>query len=433
MLCIGIDWADAKHDVCIRDAADRRILAEFPIDHDAAGMAKFDEIVAALGAKSSECLVAIETPHGLLVGYLLQSGYVVYSIPPRAVDRSPALRCAQRGARDRDRHRQSDSKTDEFDARVLSDILCVDRDYHRPISADSPLAQELKSTSRQYRKLVDERTRLKNQLTACLKEYYPAALDLFSGLDCVIACSFLRAYPNAAVASAASLTELQAFFAAKGYSCPRKVPEIHEKLQAPAIPVADWQVRVSQRRMLLLVELLATLVSHIKAYEKRLSALLDQHEDAFIFRSLPNAGDPTAAWLLGETPALHQTQCGASVGDCRDKFDSANGMQALAGSCPVTVQSSKQRRIKFRVGCCKSFRNAMQQFARLSAQNQNGSPWAKAYLNTQISRGHSVSRATRALGNRWLAIIFRLWQDRVAYDEQVHLRNRAQRGRRVMA
>jgi transposase len=254
-----------------------------------------------------------------------------------------------------------------------------------------------------------------------LKEYYPAALDLFSGLDCAIAWSFLRAYPNAEAAAAASLTELQAFFAHKGYSCPHKVPEIHEKLQTPTIPVLDWRVRASQRHMLALVELLAVLVPQIKAYEKRLSELLDQHEDAFIFRSLPNAGDVTAAWLLGE------------VGDCRDKFEDASGMQALAGTCPVTVQSGNQRQIKFRVACCKSFRNGMQQFARLSARGQTGSSWAKGYLSDQLSRGHSVSRGTRALANRWLSIIFRIWQDRVVYDEKIHLRNRAQRGRRVMA
>jgi len=343
----------------------------------------------------------------LLVGYLLQIGYVVYAIPPRAVDRY------------RDRHRQSGSKTDQIDARVLADILCIDRAYHQAIPSDSPLAQEIKFTSRQRQKLVAERTRLKNQLTACLKTYYPVALHLFSGLDCAITCSFLRAYPNAKAAAAASLEELEAFFSQHGYSCPRKIPEIYQQLQAPAIPVADWQLRASQPHMLLLVELLTTLVSHIKTYEKRLSALLDQHEDAFIFRSLPNAGDVTAAWLLGE------------IGDCRDKFEAASGMQALAGTCPITVQSNTQRRIFFRSGCCKSFRNAMQQFSRLSARGNHGSSWAKGYLGDQISRGHSVSRGTRALANRWLAIIFRLWQDRVVYDEKVHLRNRALRGRRV--
>jgi transposase len=409
MICIGIDWADDKHDICIRDARDRRILAEFTITHDAEGIEQLDETVAALGFQSSDCLVAVETPHGLLVGYLLQVGYVVYAIPPLAVDRY------------RDRHRLSGAKTDKVDARTLADILCVDREYHCPIPADSPLAQEIQLVSRQRQKLVQEQTRLKNQLTACLKEYYPVALDLFSGLDCAITWAFLRTYPNAEVAAQASLAELNEFFDQQGYTCKRKIPDIYGKLQAPAIPVAQWQVQASQRYMLLLVDLLATLVPQIKVYEKELSRLLDQHADAFIFRSLPNAGAVTAAWLLGE------------IGDCRDKFENAGDMQALAGTCPVTIQSNKRRQVKFRKGCCKSFRNAVQQFARLSARGEKGSSWAKGYLSDQLARGHSVSRGTRALGNRWLAIIFRIWQDRVVYDEKIHLSNRARRGHRVIA
>jgi len=99
----------------------------------------------------------------------------------------------------------------------------------------------------------------------------------------------------------------------------------------------------------------------------------------------------------------------------------------------ASVQSGERRSVKFRVGCCKPFRNATQQFARLSARGEKGSAWAKGYLSDQLARGHSVSRGTRALANRWLSIIFRLWQDRVVYDERIHLRNRAQRGRRVTA
>jgi hypothetical protein len=125
--------------------------------------------------------------------------------------------------------------------------------------------------------------------------------------------------------------------------------------------------------------------------------------------------------------------CGFVSGQEVDKFDSATGMQALAGTCPITVQSNHSRYVAFRVGCCKPFRNAAQQFARLSARGKKAAPWAKGYLSDQLGRGHSVSRATRALGNRWLASIFRLWRDRVAYDETVHLRNRARRGHRVAA
>lgn len=406
MVCIGIDWADDKHDICILDGQDRRQLAAFEIGHDAAGVAQLEATVAALGVRPGQCRVAVETPQGLLVGCLLQQGYVVYAIPPYSLERY------------RDRHGRSGAKSDPADAYVLADLLSVDHHRQRPIPADSPLAQEIKLLSRQRQTLVAEQTRLKNQLSACLKAYFPSALQLFSSLDQAITWSFLRTFPNAEVAAQAALSELEAFFQAQGYSCPRRIPEIYAQLQAERIPVAAWQQRAYQRQMLALMALLASLTPQIRAYEEELERLLDQHADAFIFRSLPNTGTVTAAWLLGE------------IGDCRTKFASASAMQALAGSCPVTKQSNRRRWVEFRTACCKPFRNALQQFARLSAQGPHASSWARAYLRDQLARGHSLSRARRALGNRWLAILFRLWQDRVAYDEQVHLRNRAQHGAR---
>ena len=78
----------------------------------------------------------------------------------------------------------------------------------------------------------------------------------------------------------------------------------------------------------------------------------------------------------------------------------------------------------------KSLRQALQQFARQSAR-ADGSAWARGYMTHQLERGHSKSRAYRALANRWLVIIFRIWQDRTLYDENHHLRNIAQRGAKL--
>jgi transposase len=407
MLSIGIDWADQKHDICIRDLQDRRILAELTIPHSAAGLQQLDQLVADLGCSPADGLVAVETPHGLLVSYLLHQGYTVYALPPAVVKRYS--------------RRPSIARTDQSDAALLAEILCLDREHFSALAADSSLVQELQLASRQRQKLVQEQTRLKNQLTACLKSYYPSALGLFSGLDRAITWAFLRAYPNAAQAGRASLAELTAFLRAHRYTCQRRIPQIHAQLTAPTFPVAAWQVRQQQRYMLALVAQLETVNTTIQALERELADLLEQHTDSFIFRSLPNVATVTAAWLLGE------------LGDCRDNFATAAAVQAHAGTCPVTIQSGKRRVVRFRLGCCKSFRNALQQFARLSVRGPHASPWAKAYLSDQLARGHSYSRALRALANRWVVIIFRLWQDRVAYEERIHLRSRVQHGHRPAA
>jgi hypothetical protein len=38
-----------------------------------------------------------------------------------------------------------------------------------------------------------------------------------------------------------------------------------------------------------------------------------------------------------------------------------------------------------------------------------------------LARGHSKSHAYRCLANRWLGIIWKLWQSRELYDETYHL------------
>jgi hypothetical protein len=44
-----------------------------------------------------------------------------------------------------------------------------------------------------------------------------------------------------------------------------------------------------------------------------------------------------------------------------------------------------------------------------------------AYYDQQRARGHTHRQALRALGAKWLKIIFVMWQRQVPYDEQYHL------------
>ena len=46
---------------------------------------------------------------------------------------------------------------------------------------------------------------------------------------------------------------------------------------------------------------------------------------------------------------------------------------------------------------------------------------ASRRIVTGLRRGHSHRRALRAVGAKWLKIIFVMWQRQVAYDEQYHL------------
>ena len=99
-------------------------------------------------------------------------------------------------------------------------------------------------------------------------------------------------------------------------------------------------------------------------------------------------------------------------------------MQALAGTCPLTKRSGKQKLILFRRGCDLEFRRIAQPYARASL---GASGWAVAYWKEIRPHCHSDSHAHRILANRWFAIIWKLWQQRQPYDEARHLQQRALR------
>ena len=110
----------------------------------------------------------IETTHGLLITALLDAGLAVYPVNPKTVDRQ---------------RKPSGAKTDAIDAYLLAKTGRSDLADLRRLAPDSPVVQELKALTRDQDGLIQSQTRLVNQLTACLKAYYPVALELFTKLQ----------------------------------------------------------------------------------------------------------------------------------------------------------------------------------------------------------------------------------------------------------
>src|ERR1700746_1149974 len=54
--------------------------------------------------------------------------------------------------------------------------------------------------------------------------------------------------------------------------------------------------------------------------------------------------------------------------------------------------------------------------------------WARASYQQQRERGQDHHAAVPALAFKWIRIVFRCWQDRVAYDENKYLAALARRG-----
>jgi hypothetical protein len=223
----GIDWAEDHHDIALVNR-DGQLLARRRISDDAAGLAILLGLLAEHGDSASDPVqVAIETPRGLLTACLRATGRKVYPINPMAV------------ARYRDRHSAAGRKSDHGDAVVLANILRTDAHAHRPLPADSELAQAIAVLARAQQDAIWARTSAHNKLRSHLREYFPAFLaafaDLRGGIMRAEARTILAAAPDPAAAAKLTLTQLRALLKKAGRSrgLDTEATRLREAFRAP--------------------------------------------------------------------------------------------------------------------------------------------------------------------------------------------------------
>jgi transposase len=162
---------------------------------------------------------------------------------------------------------------------------------------------------------------------------------------------------------------------------------------------------------------LRLLESQLEEYRKQIEKLFAQHPDHDLFGSLPGAGPKLAPRLLAE------------LGDDRDRFESAQVLQGYAGTAPVSYQSGPVHRVQVRWRCNKVLRYSVHLWANLS---RHDCPWAETYYQSLRKRGKSHACALRCLGQRWLKILWKMWQTRTPYDAELHQKNQLRHGSWVL-
>ncbi len=399
----GIDWANDHHDILVIDEKGRQV-ASLRVEHNPQGMSRLNRFLEQIiGSEPKEQMACIiETTHGLLIAHLLEAGWPVYPVNPRTVDR---------------RRSPSGAKTDPIDAYLLAKTGRADfADLHR-LSPDSEKVTELKELTRDQDALIRMQTRLVNQLTACLKAYYPVALELFAKVQQKSTLLFLQTYPTPQQAMAATVQQLQEELRRAKHPHPTLVAtQMFERLHQPHLQANAVTTRTKSRLMLVLVSQLLPLLEQIAQYDKEIDTLFLTHEDHAIFASLPRAGKRLAPRLLAE------------IGDDRSRYQDASSLQALGGTSPVLFQSGMYSKAHRRLGCIKPLRNALHQFAWQSTQSE---AWARDYYQRKRAEGKSHTVAVRALANVWVRIIFAMWLHHRCYETSTFEQAQRQHARKV--
>jgi transposase len=399
---IGLDWADKKHDLCLRAGTTGQ--AEFSIvEHTPQALANW---IAQLRARftGAPVLICTEQSRGPLINFLLQHDFIQLCLPnPKSV------------ARFREAFRPSGAKDDLHDGEVLCEMGSHHADQFPRWLPHSPSTRLLQALVERRRKVVDDRTGLVLELEATLKLAYPLVLELFpEDLTVSMVWAFLAKWPSFAELKRARGQTVRDFFYAHNS---RSEDRIKERLQAiaEAKPLTEDPAAVQSTRLgtLDLVRRLGAVQQSIAEYDQAIAEIFSQHPDASVFESLPGAGPVMAPRLL------------AAFGDDRTRFASAKDPQQYFGIAPITVQSGRSRVVYFRRACPKFLRQTVHEFAGLSMRYCS---WAKDYVQALKARGKTHQQAVRSLGFKWIRIIFRMWKDRVSYDEPKYLESLKRRG-----
>lgn len=178
----------------------------------------------------------------------------------------------------------------------------TDRHNHRSLAGDSPDAEAIKVLARGRQNLIWARTRQTNALRSALREYYPAALEMFDDLHDRDSLAVLGRAPTPAEAAHLTLPAIRfALKRAGRQRGPRHPGPRHpggagaEHLTAPA-PVAAAFAATTRAAVGLIVEL----NRQIDDREAELATHFESHPDADIYRFLPGLGVILGARVLGE-------------------------------------------------------------------------------------------------------------------------------------
>jgi transposase len=414
MLAVGIDWAEEFHLVALGSPG-KGVIQVLRVEHTPAAVDALAARIAGLEPDPAEVRVVIETRHGLLVERLVDAGYVVLPVNPDLIAR---------------RRGPARKKDDAADAR-LACLLALDPHADlRPLVPHGPGAGELRAIARDDERAARDQRRLGNRLRADLVATFPAALAIAGDdLGGPTMLRLLERWPTAQALASATRQELVDFALSSKHGWPERLADrVQAALAADHFTPRDYLVRAKADTIRLAATQLLAIGAQRKAWERRMGALLlgaprrgrakqprqEELGEAFpggeVYLSFPGLSDRLAARVAGE------------IGDHPEQFSSPSPLQCYAGKAPVTRRSGKRELVvSHRQACNRYLADAVQRWAFCSLAH---SGWAREFYDQQRARGKGHHAALRALGNRWLEVLWHCLHKGCRYDEATHVANR---------
>lgn len=393
MIYVGIDWAEAHHDVCVENE-DGEVLTKGRVPDGVEGVERIHDMVGTHAQDPKEVAIGIELDRGLLVSALVGAGYEVHAVNPLAVSRY------------RDRLTPAGAKSDPGDARVLAEVMRTDRHLHREVAGDSSEAEAIKVLARAHQNLIWTRQRSGNQLRSVLREFYPGALHTFPDLASVDAIAVLKIAPTPTRGRGLTKAKVRKALTSGGRKLrlDERAAEIVQGLHVPQLGAPSVIEEAFGHQVASLVAVLQTLKTQITQLRTELERSFEGHPDAEIITSLPGLSSVLGARVLAE------------FGDDRTRYLDARARRSYAGTAPITRASGTRKVVLARVARNKRLADACYHWAFSSL---NTSPGARAFYDRHRAAGKTHNEALRALGNRWVGILHGCLVRRETYREEI--------------
>ena len=391
MICVGIDVASDKHDVCIMNQEGEIFKRIFTIHNSKTEYKKLlNEIeVAKKFWNDSKVSIGIESTgvySGTLINYLskIEAYQIIYINPilTNMFQHSEVIHYA---------------KTDKIDAKGICNFLSEKKKKLYTYTPPSYTMLEMKSLGREMNHLNKQINKTINRLTGLLHIVFPEFFEVFDKVKGAACLEYLRLYPTPdMIVRKRSLDDVYNKLDNRG----RKIDTLDN-----LINLAKETVGHFNKSDAITISFLA---SQLQLFYKQKEEMVDRMdtlvvENAMNLALIPGMGSITACTIMGE------------IGDITN-FHGADSLVAYAGINPMVYQSGKYdaKGLSMSKKGSSYLRNAIILASRLIIQHDEK---FKAYYEKKRSEGKSYNVAIGHVSNKLTRVIYHILKYNESYDE----------------